>query len=105
VYDPQNILCRTREKASDPFYYLEKILSLPKDDMQSIDDLDFDELFEKTLFRSKSKTSLDEIVFDRKRFQALVYKNIPQIQNSPRAMATRLSPLILLAQLHDLPQN
>jgi hypothetical protein len=105
VYDPEKILCRTREKASDPFYYLDRSLSLPKDGVQSIDDLEFDELFEQTLFRSKSETSLDEIVFDQKRFQALISNNIPQIPNPPRAMAARFSPLILPAQLHDLPQN
>jgi hypothetical protein len=90
---------------SDPLYYLDRRLSLPKDDAQSIDDLDFDALFEQTLFRSKSETSLDDIVFDQKRFQALIPKNIPQITIPPRAMVARFAPLILLAQLHDLPQN
>jgi hypothetical protein len=105
VYDPEKILRRTREQVSDPFYYLDKSLSLPKDDVQSIDDLEFDALFEQTLFRSKSETILDEIVFDQKRFQALVSNNIPQIPNPPRAMAARFAPLILPAQLHDFPQN
>jgi hypothetical protein len=60
--------CRVREQVQDPFYYLDKNLSLPKDGAQSIDDLDFDTLFEQTLFRSKSETSLDHIVFDEERF-------------------------------------
>jgi len=68
VYDPEKILCRTREKASNPSYYLERSLSFPKYDAQSIDDLDFDELFEQTLSRSKSETSLDETIFDLKKF-------------------------------------
>jgi hypothetical protein len=38
-------------------------LSLPKDDAQSIEDLDFDALFEQTLFRSKSETSLGQDSF------------------------------------------
>jgi hypothetical protein len=105
VCDPEKLLCRTREKVSDPFYYLDRIMSLPKDDAQSIDDLEFDALFEQTLFRSKSETNLDEIVFDQKRFQALIPNNIPQIPNPPRSMAARFSPLILPAQLHDFPQN
>jgi len=63
MYDPKKIMRRTREKVLDPFYYLNKIFSLPKDSIQSIDNLEFDALFEKTLFRSKSKTILDEIVF------------------------------------------
>jgi hypothetical protein len=48
---------------------------------------------------------LDEIVFDQKRFQTLIPNNIPQIPNLLRAMESRFSPLILPAQLHDLPQN
>jgi hypothetical protein len=103
--DPKKILCRTREQALDPLYYLDKILSLPKDSAQNIDDLDFDALFEQPLFKSKSETSLDDIVFDQKRFQALIPKNTPQISNPPTSMATIFSPLVLPAQLNDLPQN
>ena len=68
MYDLKNIPHKAREQALDPFYYLDKILSLPKDDAQSIDDLEFDAFFKQTLFRSKSKTSLNEIVFDLKKF-------------------------------------
>jgi hypothetical protein len=57
VCDPEKLLRRTREQAPDPFYYLDRNLSLSKDDVQSIDDLDFDALFEQTLFRSKSETA------------------------------------------------
>jgi hypothetical protein len=105
VCDPKKFLRKTREEALDPFYYLDKILSLPKDNVQSIDDLDFDTLFEQTLLRSMSKNSLDNIVFNQKRFQAMIPNNIPQIPKLPRAMSTRFAPLILLAQLHDFPQN
>jgi len=105
VYDPEKNLHRTRDQASNPFYYLEKIMSLLKDDAQIIEDLDFDDFFEQTLFRSKSETNLDEIVFDPKKFQALISNNIPQNPNPPRAMAARFTPLILPVQLHDFPQN
>jgi hypothetical protein len=69
VYDPEKILCNNREKALDPFYFLDRIISLPKDNVERIVDLEFDELFGETLFRSKSKTNLDEIVFYHKIFQ------------------------------------
>jgi len=105
VYDPEKILCKNIEQALDPFYFLDKILSLPKDGVQSIDNLEFDELFKQTLFSSKSKTSLDEIVFDQKIFQALVSNNIPQVPSPHRPIAARFAPLILPAQLHDFPQN
>jgi hypothetical protein len=92
VYDLEKILCNTREKVPDPFYYLDKSMSLPKDDAQSIDDLEFDEFFEQTMFRSKSETNLDEIVFKHKRLQALISNNIPQIPSPPRAMAADSPP-------------
>jgi hypothetical protein len=73
-------------------------------------------LFEKTLFRSKSETYLDEIVFDEKRFQYVIPTKPPRaaiiptqtihpVQNPPRVMATRFVPLALPSQLHDFPQN
>jgi hypothetical protein len=105
VSSPEKLLCRTREKALDPFYYMYISISLPKDGAQSIDNLEFDTLFQKTLFKSKSKTSLDDIVLDQKRFQAMIPKNISQIPNPARAMVPRFTPLILLAQMHDLPQK
>jgi hypothetical protein len=71
VYDHENIFPRTIEQVLDLFYYLDRILSFPKDDVQSIDNLEFDAFFEKTLFRSKSETNLDETFFNPKKFQAL----------------------------------
>jgi hypothetical protein len=64
MYDPEKIMCSTREKAPNPFYYLDKSLSLPKDNVKIIDDLEFDKLFEQTLFRSKLETNLDDIFFN-----------------------------------------
>jgi hypothetical protein len=77
VFDPEKLLHKTREQALNPFYYLDKSQSLPKYDVQSIDDLEFDTMFEQTMFRSKLETSSDDIVFDQKRFQALIPNNIP----------------------------
>jgi hypothetical protein len=115
VCDLEKLLCREREKVPDPFYYLEISLSLPKDGLQSIDDLNFNTLFEQTLFKCKSETNLDDIVFDMKRFRSLIpnkilqaanlTQNISQIPNPPRAMAARFTPLSLPAQLHNFPQN
>jgi hypothetical protein len=103
------------EQVQDSFYYLDKKLSLPKDGAQTIEELNFDTLFKQTLLRSKLEAILDHIVFDKERFQSLIPKKIlqdanptqkiPQIQNPPREMAARFSPLVLLAQLHDFPKN
>jgi hypothetical protein len=73
--------------------------------MQSIDDLEFDTIFEQTLFRSKLETSLDETVFNPKTFSTLVMNNTSQNLNPLRAMAARFTPLILPTQFHNLPQN
>jgi hypothetical protein len=79
VPDPKKLLHGEKEQEPDPFYYLDRKLSLPKDGVQRIDNLDFDTLFEQTLFRSKSETYLDEIVFNEKRFQSLIPNKIPQV--------------------------
>jgi hypothetical protein len=95
---------------------LDKNLSLPKDGVKSIDDLDFDVKFEQSLFRSRSESSLNGFLFDEKKFQSLISVVpiqtvvIPSqifhpVQNPPRAMEKRYSHLVLPAQLHDLPQN
>jgi hypothetical protein len=76
IYDPEKILRKTKEKVPDPFFFLDISLSLPKEGVQIIDDLDFDTIFEQTLFRSKSETSLDKTVFDPMKFQSLVTNNI-----------------------------
>jgi hypothetical protein len=66
------------------------------------------------LFRTKSKYSLREMIFDEKRFQYLILatsiKNlvIPTQNQHPLqvvtpTMAARFSPLVLPAQLHDFP--
>ena len=84
--------------------------------MKSIDDLDFDIKFEQSLFRSRSESNLNEVLFDEKKFQSLIYivpnkivfipsQIVQPVQNPPRSMATSFSPLVLPSQLHDLPQN
>jgi hypothetical protein len=111
VYDIELLLRKVREEVQDLFYYLDINLSFPKDMAQSIDDLEFDALFEQTFFRSKSETNLDHIVFDEERFQSLILQavnpaqNILQIPKPPREMAARFAPFVLPAQLHDFPHN
>ena len=47
-------------------------MSFPKGGVKIIDDLEFDIKFEQSLFRSKSKSDLTEIVFDKKKFQTFI---------------------------------
>ena len=51
---------------------LDRYLSLPKDGVTSIEDLEFDVKFEQTLFKTKSKSCLNEVIFDENRFQHLI---------------------------------
>ena len=44
--------------------HLEQYLSLPKDEVTSIEDLEFDVKFEQSLFITKSESRLDETIFD-----------------------------------------
>jgi hypothetical protein len=114
VSDPENILHKRKEKITDSVYYLDMNLSLPKDEVKNIDDLDFDLLFEQTLFISISESYLNEIIFDGKKFQSLIPTNPPQdaiisthniqpLQTPPKVMAARFTPLTFPIELHDLP--
>jgi len=46
VVDPEKLLHKRKEKASRSGIFLERISSLPKDRVKSIDDLEFDIKFE-----------------------------------------------------------
>jgi hypothetical protein len=89
---------------------------LPRDISNSIEDLAFDVKFEQSLFITKSESCLGETIFDKKRFQDLVlvayvrpvvtpFQNQLPLQRLIASMAARITPLILPAQLHDLPQD
>jgi hypothetical protein len=72
VSDPEKIVHKRKERPISPVFCLDRYLSFPKDGVKSIEDLDFDLKFEQTLFRTKSESSLNEIIFDEKRFQDLI---------------------------------
>ena len=89
-------------------FCLDIYLYFPKYGVTSIEDLDFDLKFEQTLFITKSESCLNEIIFDEKRFQDLILaastkplvihtQNQQPLQFLTVAMATRFSPLVLLA--------
>jgi hypothetical protein len=97
-----------------PVLCLERFLYFPKDGMKSIKDLDFDLKFEQTLFRTKSESCLNKIIFDAKRFQDLILatsikplliptQNQQPLQVLTATMVARFSPLVLPTQLHDFP--
>jgi hypothetical protein len=116
VFDPEKLLCRGNERIVYPICDMGRNLYLPKDGVKRINNLDFDLIFEQTLFRSRLESYLNEIIFDEKKFEYLIPTNPPQIvviptqniqpvQIHPRFMAARFSPLALPTQLHDFPQN
>jgi hypothetical protein len=107
VSDPEKLVHKRKERPISPVFCLDKNLSLPKDGVKSIEDLDFDLKFEQTLFRTRSESSLNEIIFDEKRFQDLISAAsirpvvIPTQNNQPlqvltAAMAARFPPLSYL---------
>jgi hypothetical protein len=114
VSDPEKIVHKRKEKKISPVLCLDRYLSLPKDGVTSIEDLDFDVKFEQTLFRTKYESCLNEIIFDKKRFQYLILvssakplvidtQNQQPLQVLTAAMVARFSPLVLPAQLHHFP--
>jgi hypothetical protein len=101
VSDPEKLLHKRKERVVDSGIFLDINLSLPKDGVKSIDDLDFDIKFEQSLFRSRSESNLNEVLFDEKKFQSLI-STVPNqivvipsqivqpVQNPPRAMANKI---------------
>jgi hypothetical protein len=79
VYDLGKLLHKIKERIKDSVCYLDKNLYLPKYGVKSIDDFVFDLLLEQTLFRSRSESYLNEIIFDEKNFQSLIPTNPPQV--------------------------
>ena len=53
VEDPENILGKSSSKTNKGTFHLQRSLSLPAKGIKSIDDIVFDDKFEKTLSRSK----------------------------------------------------
>jgi hypothetical protein len=97
---------------------------LPKDEVRSLGHISFVVKFEKYLVKTKSECYLSKIMFDISKFKylfstafgfispkpgvsspkSLVSSQISTPRHSPiRIIAARFSPLVLLAQLHDLP--
>jgi hypothetical protein len=116
VFDPEKLLHKRKERVVDSGIFLDINLSFPKYGVKSIDDLGFDIKFEQNLFISKLESNLKEVMFDEKKFQFLIStvpiqtvvilsQIVQLVQNPPRSMETIFSPLVLPAQLHDLPQN
>jgi hypothetical protein len=114
VFDSEKIVHKRKENPISTVSCLDIYLSFPKDGLKSIEDLDFDLKFEQTMFRIKSESCLNEIIFDEKRFQYLVLvastkplvistQNQQPLQVLILAMASRFSPLFVPTQLHDLP--
>jgi hypothetical protein len=85
VSDPENIVHKRKENPVTPVLHPDRYLSLPKDRVTSIEDLEFDVKFEQALFRTKSESCLSETIFDEKRFQDLI-------------LATSARPIVIPAQ-------
>jgi hypothetical protein len=114
LFDPEKLVPKRKERKISLVFCLDINLSLPKDGVKIIEDLDFDLKFGQTLFKTRSKSSLNEIIFDEKRFQVLIStasirpiviptQNNEPLQVLPATIATKFPPLVLPSQLHDLP--
>ena len=73
--NPENILRKSNSKVGKGTYQLYKSISLPAEGVESIDDIIFDVKFEHTLFKSKSKSDLTQLVFDPKYFSPITPRN------------------------------
>ena len=114
--DPEKTIHKRKEKKISPVLCLDRYLSFPKDGVTSIEDLDFDFKFEQTMFKTKSKSCLNNIIFHEKMFQDLILdsstkplvvhtQNQQPLQFLTTTTAARFSLLVLPSQLHDFPQE
>jgi hypothetical protein len=72
VPDLEKLVCKRKQRPVTPVLHLDRYLSFPKDEVTSLEDLEFDVKFEQALFRTKSESCLSETIFDEKRFQDLI---------------------------------
>ena len=63
VEDPEKLL-RKKKAQNGTCISLNKLVSLPKEGVICVEDLEFDEKFELSLFKSKSYSNLTQIVFN-----------------------------------------
>ena len=71
VGNPEKLLRKKKAQANTGIS-LNRSTSLPKEGVISVEDLEFDEKFELSLFKSKSKAYLSQIVFDIEKFKTFV---------------------------------
>ena len=71
VEDPEKLL-RKKKVQNGTGISLNTSISLPKEGVISVEDLEFDEKFELSLFKSKSESNLSQIVFDIEIFKTFV---------------------------------
>ena len=65
-------LLRKKKAQNDIGISLNRSISFPKEGVISVEDLEFDEKFELSLFKSKSDSNLNQIVFDIERFNTFI---------------------------------
>ena len=70
--DLEKIVRKSKKKSETSTIPLIRSLYLTKEGAIGIDDVSFDIKFELSLFKSKSKSDLSQIVFDEARFQEIV---------------------------------
>ena len=88
-------LLRKKKAQNDTGISLNRSTSLPKEGVISIEDLEFDEKYELSLFRSKSDSDLTTIVLDLERFNTFIPSTSSQISKEEKeefwnSLTTRL---------------
>ena len=95
VEDPEIILRKKRNKIDLGIPLISRSISLLKEGVISVDDLQFDMKFEHSLFTSNLNSDLSQIVFDRERFNTYIPRKISSFSKEEReelwnSLTTRL---------------
>lgn len=72
VEDLEKLLRKKKIQVDNGIPLINISISLPKEGVISVEDLEFDEKFELSLFRSKSNSDLNQIVFYLERFNIFI---------------------------------
>ena len=68
----ERLLRKRKNQVDIGIYLVDRSISLPKEIVIGVEDLEFDEKFEQSLFISKSDSDLSQIVFDLERFNTFI---------------------------------
>ena len=106
VENPKKILRKSNSKVGKETYQLHKSTSLPVEGVESINEIAYDLKFEHSLFRTKSESHLEHIIFDPKCLVPITSKTFSKYSTKdPKLFWYTLSPDLKDELLVESPKH